>query len=607
MIGTRTLARVGAVTAFAIACTSLAGWLLGVEWLKTLSPGVATMKANTAIAACALALAVWLVTSGRLPRLAAGLGIAVAALSGATLLQYAVGLDLRIDEALVSDDGPLVGSVAAGRMASNTAAALLLLGVAIALRTTTARRAGQVGDALAVAAGLLSAVALVGYTSDARALYAVWDATEMPVRASLSLTVLAVAVLLTSRTFTVTRLLESKTLGGSVTRRLLPAVLILPAVVGWLARTGEEAGVFGAPVGRWLLAIVLVAVPAALVIRLALALERVDRERLRVDDQLRQRNAELDAFAYSASHDLRAPLVSIEGFAASLQRCYGDALDERGREYVVRIRANAVALQRLVHEMLDYARVGADEKLAPVDAHQLASEVVATMNARGEQRVELVAALPPLRAHPVRFRQALTNLVENALAPGRLRHRARARQEDRRDERRIRPLRGAAHRRRPVRPDLSQGGRMTTHTILLAEDNPDHALLAREALEAVHGDSVEIHVVRDGLEALEYLFGSGDVPPPPPPHLILLDIQMPGATGFEVLERVKADEKLRVIPVVMLTSSDDERDIARSYGLGTNSYVTKPIEADALYDRISRIPSYWFRVNSLPALETPER
>ena len=148
---------------------------------------------------------------------------------------------------------------------------------------------------------------------------------------------------------------------------------------------------------------------------------------------------------------------------------------------------------------------------------------------------------------------------------------------------------------------------MTTHTILLAEDNPDHALLAREALEAVHGDSVEIHVVRDGLEALEYLFGSGDVPPPPPPHLILLDIQMPGATGFEVLERVKADEKLRVIPVVMLTSSDDERDIARIYGLGTNSYVTKPIEADALYDRISRIPSYWFRVNSLPALETPER
>jgi len=140
-----------------------------------------------------------------------------------------------------------------------------------------------------------------------------------------------------------------------------------------------------------------------------------------------------------------------------------------------------------------------------------------------------------------------------------------------------------------------------THTILLAEDNPDHALLAVEALESVHGGDVEIEVVRDGVEALERLQDGTR----PTPSLVLLDIQMPRADGFTVLERIKSDPRLHVLPVVMLTSSDEESDIARSYGLGSNSYVTKPIEADALFDRISRIPSYWFRVNSLPPLETP--
>lgn len=137
---------------------------------------------------------------------------------------------------------------------------------------------------------------------------------------------------------------------------------------------------------------------------------------------LERRNAELQAFAYSASHDLRAPLVSIEGFVSSLERRAGDTLDERSRVYLERIRVNAHSLQRLIRDLLQYARYGADGSLdAVVDAHSLAERVVGELGERAApdgHRVELVTRLPPLRAHPVGFAQALTNLVENALAHG---------------------------------------------------------------------------------------------------------------------------------------------------------------------------------------------
>ena len=87
------------------------------------------------------------------------------------------------------------------------------------------------------------------------------------------------------------------------------------------------------------------------------------------------------------------------------------------------------------------------------------------------------------------------------------------------------------------------------------------------------------------------------------PQVILLDVKMAGLDGFEVLERLKSDDRLRAIPVVMLTSSSDVRDVQRSYELGSNSYVQKPIGAGELYDRVSEIPRYWLDVNTPPPAE----
>jgi CheY-like chemotaxis protein len=139
---------------------------------------------------------------------------------------------------------------------------------------------------------------------------------------------------------------------------------------------------------------------------------------------------------------------------------------------------------------------------------------------------------------------------------------------------------------------------VSPHRILVADDNADHVLLTVDALESTHGEAVEVRVAHDGREALAIVFDEKWIP-----GLVLLDIQMPIVDGFEVLRRLKYDEALRVVPVVMLSSSADERDVRRSYDLGSNSYVTKPVGGTALRSLVAQIPSYWFGVNTPPCVE----
>jgi signal transduction histidine kinase len=151
--------------------------------------------------------------------------------------------------------------------------------------------------------------------------------------------------------------------------------------------------------------------------RQAAALEREHR----AYEVLAQTNRELEVFAAAASHDLRAPLISIEGFAASIERRHAGGLDERGLDYLRRIRSNAESLHRMIEELLLFARAGVEGPRAGiVDTNALAAEVIEAIGERvGERcRIELAAELPSIRAHPARFKQVLRNLIENALAHG---------------------------------------------------------------------------------------------------------------------------------------------------------------------------------------------
>lgn len=132
--------------------------------------------------------------------------------------------------------------------------------------------------------------------------------------------------------------------------------------------------------------------------------------------------------------------------------------------------------------------------------------------------------------------------------------------------------------------------------ILLVEDNPDDAGLTIRALKKNKLANNLVHV-NDGEEALEFLFGTE---PKQMPRLILLDLKMPKVDGIEVLRRIKESEEKRVIPVVILTSSKEERDIVESYRLGVNAYIVKPVDFEKFVKAVSDVGLFWLVLNQPP-------
>jgi CheY-like chemotaxis protein len=137
--------------------------------------------------------------------------------------------------------------------------------------------------------------------------------------------------------------------------------------------------------------------------------------------------------------------------------------------------------------------------------------------------------------------------------------------------------------------------------ILLVEDNPQDAEMTMRALRR-RNLANRLHWVKDGEEALEYLFCTGRYAgrdPARPPKLVLLDIKMPKIDGIEVLRRIK-DSPLKTVPVVVMTSSNEERDVVESYRLGVNSYIVKPVAFEAFVETVSNIGLYWVLTNRVP-------
>jgi two-component system response regulator len=140
--------------------------------------------------------------------------------------------------------------------------------------------------------------------------------------------------------------------------------------------------------------------------------------------------------------------------------------------------------------------------------------------------------------------------------------------------------------------------------VLLVDDNAPDVELTVRALRR-HNLANHIHVAEDGQEALDFLFcreAYSERSFASPPKVVFLDLKMPKVDGIEVLRRIKADERTKTIPVVMLTSSAQESDIVRSYELGVNSYIVKPVKFDAFLEEVSKAGCYWAVMNKVPYL-----
>jgi two-component system response regulator len=144
---------------------------------------------------------------------------------------------------------------------------------------------------------------------------------------------------------------------------------------------------------------------------------------------------------------------------------------------------------------------------------------------------------------------------------------------------------------------------MPSPEVLIVEDNPDDLELA---LHALHRGRVahRVEVARDGAEALDYLFGRGPFEQADDgdlPRVVLLDVKLPLVDGIEVLRELKADQRTRRIPVVMMTSSAEDRDLAACYELGANSYVVKPVDIEQFFQAVQQVGLYWLALNQAEA------
>jgi len=136
--------------------------------------------------------------------------------------------------------------------------------------------------------------------------------------------------------------------------------------------------------------------------------------------------------------------------------------------------------------------------------------------------------------------------------------------------------------------------------ILLVEDNPGDIRLTKEAFKEGRLNN-NLHAVTDGVKAIEFLKQEGEFENAPRPDLILLDLNLPKKDGREVLEVIKADDNLKTIPVIILTTSSSDFDINRAYELHANCYITKPIDFDSFMDVILSIESFWLQLAKLPS------
>lgn len=138
--------------------------------------------------------------------------------------------------------------------------------------------------------------------------------------------------------------------------------------------------------------------------------------------------------------------------------------------------------------------------------------------------------------------------------------------------------------------------------ILLVEDNPGDARLTKEALKEGKVNN-NLHIVRDGVEAMEFLRRANGYAKAPRPDLVLLDLNLPRKDGREVLAEMKEDPKLQLIPVIVLTTSEAEQDVVRTYELRANCYIPKPVDFDKFIQIVRTIEDFWLTIVRLPSME----
>ncbi|MBA2269066.1 MAG: PAS domain S-box protein [Chthoniobacterales bacterium] len=288
----RALSRGASIFAVLVSCFVLVGWTFDVEILKSLLPGFLAMNPVTALAFILAGASLWLLSAEggdpRLVRLARGLALIVALVGLLKIVEISSGLEIGVDRLLFPEKLGAVGDQLPNRMAPNTALNFLLVGASLLLLDVWVRRNFWPAQLLALTAYLASLLALVGYVFGTKSLYGFASYIPMALHTALTFIVLSAGLLCARPDRGAMRVLASDSAGGFMARRLLPAVIFVPVVLGWLRLKGEQAGFYDTELGVALMVLSSIVIFAVLVGLSARLLYRTDIERARVVEELRE-------------------------------------------------------------------------------------------------------------------------------------------------------------------------------------------------------------------------------------------------------------------------------------------------------------------------------
>ncbi len=348
-------------------------------------------------------------------RICAGIAAILAFL---TLLEYLSGLDLGIDRWMLSNTATHSGHQPVGRMALISAVAFCTIGVALILVNQTPGY--RLAQTLVFISAAIALLAIAGYLYQAEAFQG-----QMALYAAIVIFLLSAGILCLRAERGLMARVASNSFGGIMARRLLPAALLIPVVLGWLQHEGQRAGLYSPEPGLALLAVADVALFLSVVWWGVNSLHRMDSKRRLAEHELQETaaklsrsNADLEQFAYVASHDLKEPLRAISGSVQILQERYQKQLDESAEEIIKHTVDGATRMQTLIDDLLTYSRLTAREApLEPTDCSEILDEALANVELSLKESKAVVThdPMPVVKADRTQLLQVFQNLLSNGI------------------------------------------------------------------------------------------------------------------------------------------------------------------------------------------------